>query len=357
VLGFYAIVRAGLLVVDILTAHVSDGGNLSGLLTSWDGIWYLRIATSGYPATPTRTAGHLTYGAAGFEPVFPALIRGTELLGFSVLQAATAVSLVVGAVSVLLVWRLGCVLFDQRVGWVGAALFCVFPGMAISWGLTYSECVGLGLAAGCLLLMLRERWFWAGLIGAVATATSPMALPLALAAVVPVLRSLRGRELPGALLTVCLVPMGFLAFAGYLGLHYHDPLFWWHLQHQAWGAQVDFGESLLVLLVHPWSGGYQGRGWMEWAGIMTVVGAIVALVRARPPLLITFYCAGAFILMFVSNQLGFKPRLLSWAFPALIALAAITRRRGWKPIAIAFVILLPIAFVAYTTYGNYMIQP
>jgi hypothetical protein len=96
---------------------------------------------------------------------------------------------------------------------------------------------------------------------------------------------------------------------------------------------------------------------MEWAGIMTVVGAIVALVRARPPLLITFYCAGAFILMFVSNQLGFKPRLLSWAFPALIALAAITRRRGWKPTAIAFVILLPIAAVAYTTYGNYMIQP
>lgn len=64
----------------------------------------------------------------------------------------------------------------------------------------------------------------------------------------------------------------------------------------------------------------------------------------------SIYCAGSFIIMFVSNQTGFKPRFPTWAFPALVALAAITtRRRGWQAIVIAFAILLPMVFLAYTS--------
>jgi hypothetical protein len=151
--------------------------------------------------------------------------------------------------------------------------------------------------------------------------------------------------------------MGFFTYIAMLGIRYHDALYWWHLQHEAWGAQVDFGKSLLILLVHPWSGGYQGKGWMEWAGLVTAVALAAALVRARPPLLITSYCIAAFALMFVSNSLGFKPRFLTWAFPALIAVAAVTRRRGWQPIAIGFAVLLPIVFLVYASLGNYIIQP
>jgi len=354
-LGIYVIVRAGLLAADAL--NVSNGRHFFGPLSSWDGNWYLRIAASGYPPTPAREVGHLTYGAAGFEPVFPALIRAAESFGFTAVEAALAVSLLAGAMSVLLVWRLGCVLCDQRIGWIAAVLFCVFPGLAAPWGLLYSECVGLALAAGCLLLMVRHRWFWAGLVGALATATSPMALSLVLAAAVAVVQSIRGREPPRALVTVCLVPMGFLAYVGYLALRYHDLLFWWHLQHQAWGARVDFGRSLVGLLAHPESGGYQGRGWIEWVGVAALVVAVVALIRARLPPLVNVYCAGTFILMFVSNELGFKPRFLSWAFPSLIALAAITHRRGWRAVMIGSAVLLPIVLLAYTTFGNYVIQP
>jgi len=61
--------------------------------------------------------------------------------------------------------------------------------------------------------------------------------------------------------------------------------------------------------------------------------------------------------MFVSNELGFKPRVLTWAFPVLIAVAAITRRRGWQPIAIAFAFLLPIVFLAYSSYNGQGVGP
>jgi hypothetical protein len=61
--------------------------------------------------------------------------------------------------------------------------------------------------------------------------------------------------------------------------------------------------------------------------------------------------------MFVSNSLGFKPRFLTWAFPALIGLAAISRRRGWQAIAMGFAFLMPLVFIAYASFGDYMIQP
>jgi len=359
-LGIYAVVRVGLLVVDILSAQLTFSGNLDAPMTRWDGAWFLRIAASWYPYPPPYQAGHhlLYYGPGAFGPVFPAFIRLLDSFGvLNPVQAAVTVSLVAGAVSVVLVWRLGCVLYDQRVGYIAGVLFIVMPGMAIVWGQLYSEGVGLALAAGCLLLIVRERWLWAGLVGAVATATNPMALPLALAAVVPAARSIRRHEVPRSLLTVVIVPMGFIAFVGYLGVHYHDAYFWWHLQKQAWAGTVDFGTSTVHLLWHPWSFGYQGKGWMQEAGALGVVGAVVALVRARPPLFLTVYCVGAFGEMFVSNELGFKPRVLTWAFPALIAVAASTRRRGWQPIAISFAFLFPLVFLAYSSYSGQGVGP
>jgi hypothetical protein len=96
---------------------------------------------------------------------------------------------------------------------------------------------------------------------------------------------------------------------------------------------------------------------MEWVGLIVVVVAIAVLVRTKTPLLITFYCFATFVLLFASNSLGFKPRFLTWAFPALIAVAAATHRRGWQPIAFAFAFMLPVVFLAYASLGNYMIQP
>ena len=356
-LGVYALMRACLVVADLLAAHIGYGTHPDGPLTAWDGHWYVTVATTWYPAHPPMVNGHLTYGAAAFEPVYPALIRAGEVLGFTVVQSALLVSIIAGAVAVVLVWWLAALLYGPRVAHVAAVLFATFPGMGVAWGMLYSECVGFPLVAGSLILMVKRRWVWAGVVGALASATNATALPLALAALVPVAQAIRRRQAPGALITVCLVPLGFVAFAGYLGLRYHDTLYWWHLQSQAWGGTIDFGRSLLNLLVHPLQGGYQGKGWMEWVGVVAVAGAVFALVKARPPLMITVYCAGVFVLLFASNSLGFKPRFLGWAFPALIAVAALTRRRGWQPIALTFAFVLPIVFLAYATIGNYMVQP
>lgn len=352
-LVIYAAVRVELLLADVLVAHMSYGGKLSGPLAQWDGQHYLNIAAHGYPTTVPMTFAN----PAGFEPGFPVLIRIVETVGLSYTVAALVVSLVGGAAATLLVWRLGAAVRNEQTGFEAAVLFITFPGMAVVWGLLYSESVGLALAAASLLLIVKERWVWAGLVGALATATSPLALPLALAAAVPAARAIRRREAPAALVTVALVPLGFLGFAAWLGLRYHDALYWWHVQSRVWGAHVDFGRSLVLLLGHFWSGGYQGKGWLEWAGLVVVVTVAILVFRARLPAGVVAYCIGVIVLLFVINQLGFKPRLLTWAFPALLAVAAVARGRWFLVIVIASATLLPIVFIAYTGLGNTLIQP
>jgi hypothetical protein len=356
-LGIYLAVRAGLLLADVLAAHLSYGGHLSGPLLAWDSHLYVELAAQGYDKVPPTINGQLTYSTAVFEPVFPLLIRLGVACGTSYVASALIVSLVSGAAATYLVWRLATLLVDEEVGWASAVLFAVFPGMGIAWGLFYSECVGLALAAGCLLLVLQEKWLWAGILGALATATSPLALPLVLAPLVPAIKDLRGKKVGGAMLATVLTPLGYLGYAGYIGAKYHDALFWWHLQHDAWGAQVDFGRSEIHLLGNLWSGGYQGPGWLEWLGVIAVAGGVAALWKAKLPAPINAYCAGVLVLLFVSNSLGFKPRLLTWAFPILIAVAAAARGRSWQIWAAGFACLAPVVFMAYTTLGNTMIQP
>ncbi|MGH9070767.1 MAG: glycosyltransferase family 39 protein [Acidimicrobiales bacterium] len=346
-----------LVLAAVLSSRIAYGGHVSIPLQLWDSGWYLKVAAHFYPAVPAMAYGHLTYAAGAFEPVFPVLVRAFEELSLPGLWAAFAVSFVAGAVAVVLVFYLARELCDERTARLATLLFSVFPGMAIAWGLLYSECVGLALAAGCLSLLVRRRWLWAGLVGAAATATSPLALPLALAALVAAVQALRRGAPRRALLAVVLVPVGFVAFAVGIGLYYHDLFFWWHLQHQAWGASVDFGRSLVVLLAHPGRISAEGLGWLEWLGVLAVVGALVALVRAKLPAPITAYCFGVFALLAFSASLGFKPRLLTWAFPSVMAVAATVRRRYCYALAALFACLLPVVFVVYTAFGNSVAQP
>ncbi|MGO9657251.1 MAG: hypothetical protein ACLP7F_02650 [Acidimicrobiales bacterium] len=352
----YLCVRALLLVADILAAHISYGGHLGGPVGAWDSHFYLSVAQSGYPAVAAKVGGQLTYSSAGVSPVFPFCIWLVRWFGVPALGAGIVVSAISGWVATMIVWQLGTAIGGEELGYGSALLFMVFPGMAISWGLTYCECVGTALVAGALMMMTNKRWFIAGVLGAFATATSPVALMLVPAALVPAVQAVRRRQAPAALLTATIAPVGFLGFALWEAVQYHDLLFYWHLQHQAWGDSVDFGRSFIRLLLHPWQGGYQGKGWLMWVGLVAVLFACVALGKAKLPGFITAYSVSVFVLLFITNE-GFKPRLLTWAFPALIAVAATMKSRSRQTLVTAFAALMIVVFFAYVLLGNTMVQP
>jgi hypothetical protein len=140
------------------------------------------------------------------------------------------------------------------------------------------------------------------------------------------------------------------------GVRYHDLLYYWHLQHEAWGVNIDFGKGLVLLLRHLWQGGYQGPAWLEWVAVLAVLLAGWAMYKARLPGFLTAYVVATVLILFVSNQ-GLKPRLLTWAFPALIAVAAVLKPRSRNTLALTFMGLMPVLFLAFTTLGSRMVQP
>ena len=142
-----------------------------------------------------------------------------------------------------------------------------------------------------------------------------------------------------------------------MGIRYHDALFWWRLQRQGWGTYVDFGNSFVHLLSH-WSKiGGQGPAWMEWIAVLAVAGGVVALILARLPLEVNVYCGAVLAVLFVTNDLGFKPRLLTWAFPMVIAAALVLPSVARRLLIGVFLLMMPVVFVLYTTMGNSVAQP
>lgn len=357
VLAAYAGVRLYLGALDVVAARRSFNGNLDRPILGWDAWHYLQLATSGYPAVAPRVDGQLTFSNGVFGPLFPALIRLVHTTSLSFVESAVVVSVIGGLVATLCVWRLAASVTDEAVGLSSAMVFVALPGMAVTWGVLYSECVGIAFASASLLFMIRRRWVAAGILGALAALTSPLALALVAPALARGLLDLCKRRLSPAWLAVALIPSGFLLFAAWLAVRYHDALFWWHLQRQGWGTYVDFGSSFVRLLSH-WSKiGGQGPAWMEWIALVVVAAGVTALVVARLPLEINVYCAVVLTILFVTNDLGFKPRLLTWAFPMAIAAALVLHRTARRALIGVFLLMMPVVFILYTTMGNSVAQP
>jgi hypothetical protein len=353
----YVGVRLYLFALDVVAARRSFNGNLDGPLLGWDAWHYLQLAASGYPSVAPLVGGRLTVSNGAFGPMFPLLIRVVHESSLPLVDAAVVVSFLGGLVATLCVWRLAAHVTDERVGLSSAMVFVALPGLAVVWGLLYSECVGIACAAASLLLMCKQRWVTAGLVGALAALTSPLALALAAPASVRALLELRRRRFSRAWFSVALIPSGFLLFAGWLGLRYDDALFWWHLQRQGWGTSVDFGSSFVHLLSHWTKIGGQGPAWLEWIAVLVVAGGVAALVLARLPLELNIYCAAILTVLFITNDLGFKPRLLTWAFPMAIAAALVLPTAARRSLIVLFLVTMPFLFILYTTMGNSIAQP
>jgi hypothetical protein len=353
-MAMYAAVRLLLMLADVVAAHVSYGGHLSGPFLAWDGFHYLDVAKSGYP--PAHAGADASYGPAGFDPLFPSFIKLAASTGMPYVGAGLFVSLLGGAATALVFWRLAGAVVGEPAAANAALLFTVFPGLAMPWGGLYSESVGLAFAAGALLYATRGQWWWAGVLGSLAGLTNPMGLCVAFAALAMGVWQLAQRQRPSALLAAGIAPLPFLGFALWLGVRNNDLLYWWHYQKDQWGATIDWGTSLLRLLPHFWGSGWQGRGFMAWAGLVAIALGAVALWRAKLPVIINLYYVVVVAALLLSTQ-GPKARLLCWAFPALIAVAATLKAGARFVLTTAFAMLLPMVFLTFTTLGNIVAQP
>ena len=154
--------------------------SLSQELDRWDGAWFLRAAAQGWPRHLPMFHGHVAGNTTAFFPVFPLAIRWiSSATTLSPLWVGLTISAVTGLTSVVAVG----VLVRRFAGSDGATraalLFAVFPG-TFAFSLAYNEGIVLTCIALGLLALMDRRWWLAGLLGMVATATAPIALAFVL---------------------------------------------------------------------------------------------------------------------------------------------------------------------------------
>lgn len=164
------------------------------LATLWDGKWYERIATQGYPAElPQDSLGRVQQNAWAFYPVFPYLARAVMTLsGWPFAVAAPVLATVLGYAAALVIAGL----LRERVGPAAAlgavALLGAFPA-APALQVAYTESLALLLLATVLWLLVRRRWWSAAAVALLTGLARPIALPLGLVALVAVLVRWRSR--------------------------------------------------------------------------------------------------------------------------------------------------------------------
>ncbi|MGB7448320.1 MAG: hypothetical protein WA892_04245, partial [Ornithinimicrobium sp.] len=111
----------------------ADHPRYFSVTTLWDGRWYERIATGGYPTElPGDGAGQVAQNEWAFYPLFPYLARAvTGVTGLPFAVAGTLLATVLGYAAVLVIAGM----LRERVGGPGAlaavALLGAFPAAPV----------------------------------------------------------------------------------------------------------------------------------------------------------------------------------------------------------------------------------
>ncbi len=353
-------VRAAQLVVDASAdgepRPASASGLISQVLTSWDGKWYLEIVRNGYPREiPAGITYFQEEARAAFFPVYPLVVRGVDVvLPGGDTMASLVTNLVLGLIAVVLVGLLARELTDNEVAARAMVLFAVFPGSFVL-SFAYSEAMLIVLAAGCLLLLVREQWITAGLVAALATATRPNGLALVAACAVASFLAIRARRDWRSLAAPILAPLGFIGFQWWLGLHAGERLPWFRVQREAWAEGTSFGgtaiSNTLSFLTHPLASPTDA---LTAASLLALLAGVYAAWKRRLPWPIVAYVAVVVALMLIPATVTARPRFVFTAFPLVIPVAAWWPERdrfGWELTLVACGAGLATLTALYGVFG------
>ncbi|SDD85769.1 hypothetical protein [Actinokineospora iranica] len=359
-LVFLGIRQVGLLVLSWMAGE--NDRQVGPTLRSWDGEWFLAIAEKGYAGVPHNLVdAHGTRSdetPLAFFPGYPKLVGWLHDLGFALVPAALAVTIVSGVVCAYGLTRLGALVRggSRRTSLILVALFAASP-MAIVLSMTYSEALFCAFAVWALVFVLERNWIGAGLCAAAAGLVRPTAaaliLAVGLAALVAVIKRRDGwRPWVGGLLA----PLGLVGYLAWVGTRTGEWNGWFALQRRGWDSGFDGGSATLRFSVEVLS---DARSVLEVATVGLIVVALALLVigfrrRLEWPLLV--YSLGVLVMDLCSNgMMNSKVRLMVPAFTLLVplALALAKRRTSTMVLALAAVALTGSWFGAYgvTAWG------
>jgi hypothetical protein len=353
-------VRASQVVVDANNRGEPRPGTplglISGVFTQWDGLWYMEIVRGGYPRViPPDITYFQSEARAAFFPLFPLTVRAIDrVLPAGDTLAALGLNLVLSVVAVVLVGLLARRLFDVQVAERAMVLFAVFPGSFVL-SFAYAEAMLIVLAAACLWFLVDERWLFAGVTAALATATRPNGVALVAACAVASAIAIYRRRDWLSLVAPLLAPIGFVSFQLFLAGHTGESWPWFRVQREAWREGTSFGatavSNTLSFFTHPLASPTDA---LTAASLFALLGGLWCLWRRRLPWPIVAYIAVVVALMLLPATVTARPRFLYTAFPLLISVAAWWPRKdrvGWDLMMVACGAGLTALTTLYAVFG------
>jgi hypothetical protein len=342
-------------VVAVALVNLSTHNSVLYDLTIWDGTWFLRAVRHGYPAHLPMAHGHVVQNPIAFFPMFPLVVRALHVTGLDLGVAALVVSGVTGATAVLAVGYLARRMAGDDAGRRAALLFAVFPGTFV-FSFAYSEgivvtCVGFGLIA-----LLDRRWWLAGLLGAVATAASPVALAFVVSCAWCGIRAAWRDRRPWPLVAPVLAPVGFVAYMAYLWRHTGRLMAWRLTERGGWHSYPSLEYPFRIVwtfLRDPLAPTLTGQ--ILFAGTVVAVIGVVLMVKEHQPAPVFLYGICAIGSAAISQPVGLRPRFLMLAFPMVIAAGTRYQGRTYRILVIVSAVLLVL--VAALETGSAAVFP
>jgi hypothetical protein len=308
----------------------------------WDALHYQSIASSGYTFHGDR------FPTIAFFPLYPMLSRA---LGYVVgdFQIATLiVSNGAFLAALLLLQRLLRMDFGDEIAERTVLLLMIFP-TAFFWSAAYSEALALLLVMASLWALRAQRWWLAGLFGALLTLTRIPGIMMAPLIVLAYGQAIgwNWRRVRAPVLAAALPPLALLGFMAYQWLDFGTP-FAFLLAQRAWKNQLSFPWVIPTTLIHEIMTAFDRelKVWefTVWASFIVLVG--VALRRLPFP----YGLASLLLLMpvYLSSFPGSIARQVLIAFPAFVVIAQIpsrTARRCIAGVMFALLVLGTLLFV------------
>lgn len=331
-------------------AEVFSGwlGHLFNPWAHWDGVWFIKIATSGYASGGGSTA---------FFPLLPSLLRyGGILFGGNLVITGIVISLACYGVSLWLLHRLVRFDFDEEVA-SRAVVYLSLAPFTFFFQAVYTESLFLLLSLACFVFAREGRFRLAGVMGllAVLTRSTGVLLLIPMAYYYYERRGWQLRRTDSHVANLLMIPEGLLIWMAYLALAFGNPFSFLGAQTQ-WARTVaapnyTVGRSLVAALegLRAFVTTNYGSlslnipsqwGWLDRAATNVIAFAALVLAglllwygaRRLPPAYSLFALGSLMFPLFfpaVSLPLMSFPRFALVVFPLYISLALFTRGRRW----------------------------
>lgn len=332
---------------------------VSTRLSSWvwsfanfDGVHYITIASKGYIADFTQA----------FFPLFPILVK-IVTFGNNYLLSGLLLSNILFLLGLILLYHLFEREYNKKLALLSVLFLLSFP-TAFYFGSLYSESLFLLLTVGCFLAIKKKHYLAAGIIAALASATRIIGVLLMIVLFIELFPLLKKQNILHGIKTfipILIAPIGLVGYMVYLGIFYHDPLYFLNAQpifgaarasdHIVLLPQVFFRYSKILLTLPVTAPGYFSATMEFFSTILALIIIIITFKNIR--LSYWIFIVLAVLIPTLTGTLSSMPRYILMIFPALPYIIGRLPKKIHIPILLAS-LLLQIILVSFFTRGYWV---